>query len=284
MSFKHQHWVWLSPETREMPTKKPPMRMPHFQIRQASLLRLEAKMGSSQFARFTCMVRSTVKDCLNDLVRVEDQEPGALEMFLNTVNERDPTVAEKYEYSWVVLAYLELYINSRRRHVWYQDRHHGERQRFMRCPEPIWKRFAQAQLSGVRLQRNSQACPRAASLNPRLPRRARKNVLGTRTTDVRKPAATKEAAVDKLIDARQHSVTAGVDPVRDFLRAIRPPLEDFYSHFMDMGIKTSADLSTLFSWPIGDQESAMRMQFDQKMNFMQLNGLVVGLRERARSG
>jgi hypothetical protein len=101
---------------------------------------------------------------------------------------------------------------------------------------------------------------------------------------VRKPAVTKEAAVDKFIDACQRSVTAGVDPVRDFLRAIRPPLEDFYSHFIDMGVKTSADLDTLFSWPIGDQESAMRMQFDQKMNFMQLNGLVVGLRERARSG
>jgi hypothetical protein len=86
-----------------MPTEKSPMRMPHYQIRQAGFLRLEAKMTSAQFGVFTVgfhlcisfkvnhrflqrMIRSTVKDCLDDLVRVEEQDAEALDNFLDTVS------------------------------------------------------------------------------------------------------------------------------------------------------------------------------------------------------
>ncbi|KAF9227500.1 hypothetical protein BS17DRAFT_387830 [Gyrodon lividus] len=231
------------------------------------------------------MVRFSAKEWLEIQLRVEDQDPDALRDFLDAVDTRDPTIAKRYEYSWVVLAYLEQYILSRQRTAAYEDCRSGPRQRYVRCPEPIWIRFAQAKQTGERLRRNCQVNLGGSVTGRRAQRRStRVNALTKKTTVERKIAEIEEVAGDQRNDACQRTVSAPADPVRDFLLSLRPSLGDFYSHFMDMGIKTSDDLNTLFSWPIGDQELAMRVQFDQKMNFMQLNGLIIGLRERARSG
>ncbi|KIJ69046.1 hypothetical protein HYDPIDRAFT_23907 [Hydnomerulius pinastri MD-312] len=262
-----------------------PIAMPYYQIRQTNILCLEANMEKSEFGEFKSMIRFTAKECLDDSLRPEDQDPDAFKIFLETVNQRDPDIARRYEHSWIVLGYLEQYLNSRRRDS-HKDRRTGPRKRIMRCPEPIWVRFAQAQESGTPIRRNCQVLHRASTPGPRpqLRRSARTTTvtaLARRATNERKQAVI-EPDGDEQPNAPCHSTPGPtVDPVLAFLRTLRPSLEDFHSHFADMGIQTSNDLNNLFSWPIKDQESAMRVQFDQKMNFMQLNGLLVGLRNRA---
>ncbi|KAI6118827.1 hypothetical protein EV401DRAFT_1965541 [Pisolithus croceorrhizus] len=87
--------------------------MPHYQIRRVGLLRTEMRMAYVRFSDFV-------------------------------IHQCQPGFAKKYEDSWPIMAYLEIYLLSRIRTATYLKRHFGRcKEGFVRCPDPIWQRYAE---------------------------------------------------------------------------------------------------------------------------------------------
>ncbi|KAI5983921.1 hypothetical protein EDD15DRAFT_2201752 [Pisolithus albus] len=136
--------------------------MPHYQIPKARLLCREMHMSLSQFSEFTSLIRSAAKRHLNCGLRPEEQDPDDLQQFMRMIHQRQANLSEKYEDSWPVMAYLEIYLLYRIRKVDYLQRRFGRyRKAFNRCPDPIWFRYSHANKTGSPFKRNCQVTVRA---------------------------------------------------------------------------------------------------------------------------
>ncbi|KAI6150508.1 hypothetical protein BKA82DRAFT_4116516 [Pisolithus tinctorius] len=135
--------------------------MPLYQIRAVGLLRAEMHMAHSRFSEFVSLVRSAAKRYLDCTLRPEEQDPGDLQRLMRLIHQRQPSIAKKYEDSWPVMAYLEIYILSRIRNAAYYRRRFGcYKEGYIRCPDPIWLRYAEAKKSGAPFRRNCQVTER----------------------------------------------------------------------------------------------------------------------------
>ncbi|KAL4067897.1 hypothetical protein V8B97DRAFT_1394280 [Scleroderma yunnanense] len=286
--------------------------MPYCQIRFVWQLSRETEMDPIHFSKFRSTVKSAAKMYLNCELRPEEQNISALRRFMDAVHEREPSICKKYEESWPVMAYLEIYLLGRIRFSAHQNNRYGPRTRYVRCPEPIWFRYAEARSTG-RFRRNCQSGNRRAVERP-LP-----------SSDLYKPPSKCTSGIDiveKILKHEYHSpspsesfceirdedemseigsdtdnsvtviesgsndrrrgclAVASIDPLLGFLSSVRPNLGNFRTHFIDMGFTDGEALDAFFSWPIDVQESTMRTQFAQTMNVLQLTGLLVTLRAR----
>lgn len=297
--------VLLSDETiifplpRSLPAtmnKKDPFLMPWYQIRLVADLSREADMDSDRFLEFRRIVISSANMHLNCDRRPEEQDINALERFMKTVHDREPSISNRFEESWPVMAYLEIYLVGRIRQNRYLNRRYGYRKRFVNCPDPIWVRYAEVRTTG-RFRRNCRREDRRRARTPlRLsPFREPPSMHIQRTFKRENRASTPcESVYDRdnedEVSQSDNSATAIVecesdhisptDPLVDFLVSVRPNLLDFQSHFIDMGLTNAEAIDAFLSWPIDVQENTMRMQFTQVMNVIQLTGLLVTLRER----
>ncbi|KAI5994388.1 hypothetical protein EDD15DRAFT_2196012 [Pisolithus albus] len=87
--------------------------------------------------------RSAAKRHLNCWLKPEDQDPYDLQRFMRMIHQCQPNLSKEYEDSWPVMAYLEIYLLYRIQKAAYLKRRFGRcRQRFNRCPDPIWFRYA----------------------------------------------------------------------------------------------------------------------------------------------
>ncbi|KAF8136740.1 hypothetical protein EV363DRAFT_1447083 [Boletus edulis] len=100
-----------------MTSKSLSILMPNHNIESVRELFYETRMSHRDFRALTLIVRLTARKYLDDsgCVPAEKQDPAAFRQFLDQVNICDPTIADRYPYSWPVLAYLELYLCGRRR-------------------------------------------------------------------------------------------------------------------------------------------------------------------------
>ncbi|KAH7889415.1 hypothetical protein F5I97DRAFT_523792 [Phlebopus sp. FC_14] len=261
-------------------TQKKPIPMPYYQIH--SVL-LPPTILVTSHGHWQSMIRFTANEYLDLTERVEEQNPDALQRFMDKVHSRDSSLAKNYEHSWVIMAYLEQYILSRQRqHSGFRDRQ-SRIQRFVRCPDPLWVRYARAQAEGGPLLRSCQVGRRA--LKRRVAKKGgRQSGRVTQPRQIRKKCTVGDESSD---DEPSYAGTliadaSPPDAVRDFLRSLRPSLEGFYSCFVEMGIKTGDDLADFFSWRSEYQEEFMRKELEQKMNSLQLYGLLSNLRGRGR--
>lgn len=295
--------------------------MPHYQIRTVGLLRTEMRMAYVRFSDFVTLVRSAAKKHLNCGLRPEDQDPNDLQRFMRMVHQRQPHFAKKYEDSWPVMAYLEIYLLSRIRSAAYLKRHYGRcKEGFIRCPDPIWLRYAEAKKTGAQFRRNCQAIVKAhcGLKKPSKPSRLcerRAHIGGNETIKKVYPLKNRVSVVVKkfrkesdVIPISDCASDAGseadvsppspipsapsllraivplcTDPVLDFLSSAKPNLANFHSHFVDMGFIDDNALNAFFSWPVDVQESMMRAQLGGTMNALQLHGLLVAMRARRES-
>lgn len=295
--------------------------MPHYQIRRVGLLRAEMRMAYVRFSDFVSLVRSAAKKHLNCGLRPEEQDPNDLQRFMRMVHQCQPGFSKKYEDSWPIMAYLEIYLLSRIRTATYLKRHFGRcKEGFVRCPDPIWQRYAEAKKTGASFKRNCQATTKV-HYGPKKPtkpsrpceRRAQnggngpikkvyplKNRVSVVVKKLHKesdviPISDCASDAGSEADARPPSpfpsppslprviVPLRTDPVLDFLSSVKPNLADFHSHFVDMGFVDDNALNAFFSWPVDVQEGMMRTQLGGTMNALQLQGLLVAMRARRES-
>ncbi|KAI6097358.1 hypothetical protein EV401DRAFT_2082625 [Pisolithus croceorrhizus] len=290
--------------------------MPHYQIPKARLLRAEMHISLSQFNIFTSLIRSAGKRYLNCGLRPEDQDPNDLQQFMRMVHQRQPNFSKKYEDSWLVMAYLEIYLLRRIQKAAYLKRRFGQyRKGFNRCLDPIWFRYAHANKTGMPFKWNCQAtvkaycgkpmesprlCERSASneenemIKMVCPLRNRVSVVVKR---LRKEISTLNSASDADSETDINPLSSKVsspsppqaiaplctDPILNFLSLVKPNLTDFHSHFVNMGFIDDNALKAFFSWPVDVQESMMRAELGWSMNSLQLHGLLVAMRARRES-
>ncbi|KAI6142031.1 hypothetical protein EDD17DRAFT_1515934 [Pisolithus thermaeus] len=280
--------------------------MPHYQIPKARLLRAEMHMSLSQFSIFTSLIRSAAKRYLNCGLRPEDQDPNDLQQFMRMVQQRQPNFSKKYEDSWPVMAYLEIYLLRRIQKAAYLKRRFGRyRKGFNRCLDPIWFRYAHANKTGTPFKRNCQATvraycgPKKPTESPRLCERSAsnaenemikmvyplRNCVSVVVKRLRKEISTPDSAsgADSETDINPLSSKASspsppraiaplcTDPVLNFLSSAKPNLADFHSHFVNMGFIDDNALKAFFSWPVDVQESMMRAELGRSMNSLQLH-------------
>ncbi|KAI5982386.1 hypothetical protein EDD15DRAFT_2377905 [Pisolithus albus] len=279
--------------------------MPHYQIPKARLLRAEMHMRDVRFREFTSLIRSAAKEHLNCWLKPEDQDPDDLQRFMRMIHQRQPNLSEEYEDSWPVMAYLEIYLLYRIRKAAYLKRRFGRcRQRFNRCPDPIWFRYAHASETGAPFERNCQA-----TVKPKKPTKPAhhkeneiikmvypRNRVSVVVKKLRKesnmiPISHRSARnADNEVDANPSNSCSSVpsharmpvpscnNPVFDFLSSARPTLAQFHSHFVDMGFTDDNAFKAFFSWPVDVQESMARTELGRSMNPLQLHGLLVAMR------
>ncbi|KAI6097615.1 hypothetical protein EDD16DRAFT_1719113 [Pisolithus croceorrhizus] len=292
--------------------------MPHYQIPKARLLRAEMHISLSQFNIFTSLIRSAGKRYLNCGLRPEDQDPNDLQQFMRMVHQRQPNFSKKYEDSWLVMAYLEIYLLRRIQKAAYLKRRFGQyRKGFNRCLDPIWFRYAHANKTGMPFKWNCQATvraycgPKKPTESPRLCERSAsnaenemikmvyplRNCVSVVVKRLRKEISTPDSAsgADSETDINPLSSKASspsppraiaplcTDPVLNFLSSAKPNLTDFHSHFVNMGFIDDNALKAFFSWPVDVQESMMRAELGRSMNSLQLHGLLVAMRARRES-
>lgn len=273
-------------------------------------------MACVRFSEFVTLVRSAAKKYLNCGLRPEDQDPNDLQRFMRMVHQREPHIAKRYEAAWPIMAYLEIYLLSRIRHATYAKRRYGHyKEGFIRCPDPIWQRYAEAKKTGAPFRRNCQVvgmahCGRKKLTKPSRLLERRAHVGGNETVKRVYPLKNrvsvvvkklrKESDVIPISDCASDAGSEGdvsipssvpsapslprtivpshTDPVLDFLSSAKPNLADFHSHFVDMGFIDDNALNAFFSWPVDVQESMVRTQLAGTMNTLQLHGLLVAMR------
>ncbi|KAI5990187.1 hypothetical protein EDD15DRAFT_2198187 [Pisolithus albus] len=207
---------------------------------------------------------------------------------------------------------------ARIRKAAYLKRHFGRcRQRFNRCPDPIWFRYAHASETGAPFERNCQATVKVGVFavlvtiidqpkKPTKPTHHKENEIikmvypRNRVSVVVKklhkesnmiPISHRSARnADNEVDANPSNSCSSVpsharmpvpscnNPVFDFLSSARPTLAQFHSHFVDMGFTDDNAFKAFFSWPVNVQESMARTELGRSMNPLQLHGLLVAMR------
>ncbi|KAN0076950.1 hypothetical protein V8E55_010805 [Tylopilus felleus] len=217
--------------------------MPEYNIHTVRVLFRECKMSDKEFRTLTTSIRFHAAKNLDSsgFVSVEEQEPTALRRFLDQVKKFHPTIARRYPYLWPVVAYLDLYLNRRRRSHFLRHPQDTMKWRPPRSKPlsrvPVYIRFARSEKTGrslkeitdvgsVRSPRVSRAPSRRACRNePILKRSFKRETTATEVVEsVAQPVNTSPPAPST------GSIFAS--PFQNFLRSFGSSIGDICANIV----------------------------------------------------
>ncbi|KAF8136739.1 hypothetical protein EV363DRAFT_1320371 [Boletus edulis] len=204
-------------------TKVPAILMPHHNFESVGDLSYKTGMSYWDFRIFTATVRLNTLKYLDSsgFVPVERQDPVAFRQFLDEVKMSEPTIAKRYPYLWPVLAYLELYLDGRRRSHLYRNPYATTkppvRNKFSHRV-PIYMRYSRSVKTGqplreiaeVESDRLSYRLSRSAYCRAKRPRTTVKNYRKRRLVVTDSDADESGLAV--VIDSNNDNAVGGYTP------------------------------------------------------------------------